>query len=116
MSLPEISSKIAEREAGKPINEQIQQLRHDLPVSQYKQQIIDTVAKNRVTLIKGETGCGKSTQVAQFLLESYLGNGKAAEFNAFVSQPRRISAISLAERVAVERNEELGHSVGYGVR
>lgn len=54
--------------------------------------------------------------MAQYLLESYIERGKGAEFNAFVSQPRRISAISLAERVANERGEDIGESVGYGVR
>ena len=55
-------------------------------------------------------------QVAQFLMEDHLAQGKLAEFNAIVSQPRRISAISLAERVATERGEQVGDSVGYGVR
>lgn len=52
----------------------------------------------------------------QYLQQSYVQSNRGAEFNAFVSQPRRISAISLAERVAAEMGEELGESVGYGVR
>ncbi|VDN25623.1 unnamed protein product, partial [Gongylonema pulchrum] len=90
--------------------------RESLPVCQYRAQIIETIARNSVTLIKGETGCGKSTQVCQYLLEDYINKGRGAEFAAFVTQPRRISAITLAERVADERGEQLGVSVGYGVR
>ncbi|VDN28738.1 unnamed protein product [Gongylonema pulchrum] len=54
--------------------------------------------------------------VCQYLLEDYINKGRGAEFAAFVTQPRRISAITLAERVADERGEQLGVSVGYGVR
>jgi ATP-dependent RNA helicase A len=49
-------------------------------------------------------------------MDDYLQKGKGAEFNCFVSQPRRISAIALAERVANERCEQIGESVGFGVR
>ncbi|CAL2032817.1 unnamed protein product [Caenorhabditis brenneri] len=118
MSMDEISHRIIEKEEAKqgPQMEKSKAQRNELPVSQYREQIVQTVANNRVTLIKGETGCGKSTQVAQFLLESFIGNSKAAHFNAVVSQPRRISAISLAERVANERGEEVGETCGYNVR
>uniref|UniRef100_A0A1I7UYS9 RNA helicase n=1 Tax=Caenorhabditis tropicalis TaxID=1561998 RepID=A0A1I7UYS9_9PELO len=118
MSMEEISQRLNEKEEAK-MGEHIRKInekRSELPVQQYRNQIVQTVANNRVTLIKGETGCGKSTQVAQFLLESYLQNSKAAHFNAVVSQPRRISAISLAERVANERGEEIGETCGYNVR
>lgn len=49
-------------------------------------------------------------------MDDYLQKGNGADFNCFVSQPRRISAISLAERVASERCEQIGDSVGFGVR
>ncbi|VDL74592.1 unnamed protein product [Nippostrongylus brasiliensis] len=116
MSLPEISTKLREMEEAKPPNRNMETSRQNLPVAQFKDEILRTVAQNRVTLIKGETGCGKSTQVVQYLQESFILRGQGAEFNAFVSQPRRISAISLAERVAAEKGEELGESIGYGVR
>lgn len=45
-----------------------------------------------------------------------MHKGKGADFNCFVSQPRRISAISLAERVSIERCEQMGDSIGFGVR
>lgn len=49
-------------------------------------------------------------------MEKYLLENRGAYFNCFVSQPRRISAITLAERVANERCEDLGDSVGFNVR
>ena len=55
-------------------------------------------------------------QICQYLLESYLLDKRGANFNCYVTQPRRISAITLAERVANERYEQLGESVGYSVR
>ncbi|PAV87698.1 hypothetical protein WR25_03737 [Diploscapter pachys] len=116
MSMTDISAKLADLEMSKTGLEEMNLKRENLPVSAHRQRIIDTVSQFPVTLIKGETGCGKSTQVAQFLMEDHLAQGKLAEFNAIVSQPRRISAISLAERVATERGEQVGDSVGYGVR
>lgn len=83
---------------------------------QHKDEIVDAVAKNPVVLIKGATGCGKSTQICQYLMEKHLMENRGADFNCYVTQPRRISAITLAERVAEERFEELGDSVGYSVR
>ncbi|KAM7535638.1 hypothetical protein Aperf_G00000096878 [Anoplocephala perfoliata] len=90
--------------------------RNALPVANYREEIIETIERNQVTLIKGETGCGKTTQVPQFILDSYLASGHGAECAILVTQPRRICAISLAERVASERCEPLGISVGYSVR
>ena len=78
-----------------------------------------------MVVISGETGCGKTTQVPQFVLDDALlssaeGRGAAAERTRIVcTQPRRISAISVAERVADERDEPVGgvsSSVGYQIR
>lgn len=77
----------------------------DLPILRYKDQIIQAVRDRHVVIIKAETGAGKSTQVPQFLL--------ACASRVVITQPRRIAAISLAERVAQELNYELGHEVGY---
>lgn len=59
---------------------------------------------------------GKTTQICQYILEDYISSGSGALCNIVVTQPRRISAISVSERVATERCEELGQSVGYSVR
>ncbi len=64
----------------------------------------------------GATGCGKSTQVPQFLLDDMVMRGCGGACNIVVTQPRRISAIGLAHRVAAEKCEEVGHSVGYQIR
>lgn len=116
MSLQEISQDLLMREKAKEVPIVMKNIRSNLPVYQYHDEIINTVAKSSIVLIKGATGCGKSTQVCQYLLENSLMNQCGANFNCFVSQPRRISAITLAERVANERAEMLGDSVGFGVR
>lgn len=66
-----------------------------------------------MTIIKGSTGCGKTTQVPQFILDSYAQNRKHC--NIIVTQPRRIAAISVAKRVAEERGWQIGTLVGYQV-
>lgn len=67
-------------------------------------------------IFRGNTGCGKTTQVCQYLLDDYIASGQGAWCNIVVTQPRRISAVSVAERVASERCETIGESVGYSVR
>lgn len=70
-------------------------------------------------VICGETGCGKSTQVPQFILDEWLLNRAKSRVDSHVeivcTQPRRISAIGVADRVADERVEKCGNSVGYSV-
>ncbi|VDK75539.1 unnamed protein product [Litomosoides sigmodontis] len=116
MSLEAISADLLETEKKRKIPRNIKTQRESLPVYQQRSQLIDTIAANSVTIVKGETGCGKSTQVCQYLLEHYINNCRGAEFAAFVTQPRKLSAITLAERVADERGEQVGVSVGYAVR
>ncbi|XP_011641482.1 putative ATP-dependent RNA helicase DHX30, partial [Pogonomyrmex barbatus] len=87
-----------------------------LPIHEFKEEILSKLENNRVLLIEGDTGCGKTTQVPQFILDSFVRNGNATDCNILVSQPRRISAISLADRVANERNESVGDVVGFQVR
>ena len=60
--------------------------------------------------------CGKTTQIPQFILDSYLTEGKGGECFIICTQPRRISAISVAERVSAERIDKIGETVGYQVR
>eukprot|EP00392_Amoebophrya_sp_AT5.2_P015693 g15909.t1 len=73
--------------------------RKELPAWAQREEVLESVQMNQVTLISGETGCGKSTQVPQFLLD---GNDCA---NILVAQPRKIAAISLANRVQQERGD-----------
>ncbi|KAI5084872.1 hypothetical protein GOP47_0001041 [Adiantum capillus-veneris] len=92
------------------------QVRQSLPLWRQRQKIVDMIAKNQVIVLTGETGSGKTTQVPQFVLEDHELNGTGAEVRIVVTQPRRIAAISVAERVAWERGELLGKSVGYSIR
>ncbi|XP_048510350.1 ATP-dependent RNA helicase DHX30-like isoform X2 [Athalia rosae] len=87
-----------------------------LPIIDYREDILSQLDDERVLLIKGEPGCGKSTQVPQFILDDFIKKGNGTGCNIIITQPRRISAISLAKRVAQERDEELGKSIGYQVR
>lgn len=59
---------------------------------------------------------GKTTQVTQYILDDAISQGKGNEVRIICTQPRRISAITIAERVAAERREKLGKSVGYSIR
>jgi len=71
------------------------------------------VESQQVTVIEGETGCGKTTQVPQYILDYYAAQGRYC--NIIVTQPRRIAAISIARRVCAERRWQLGHICGYQV-
>uniref|UniRef100_A0A0N4ZEL1 RNA helicase n=1 Tax=Parastrongyloides trichosuri TaxID=131310 RepID=A0A0N4ZEL1_PARTI len=116
MELGEISRILLARENSKIGNEEIENTRIKLPVYMKQDEIIKTISENQAVLIKSNTGSGKSTQIAQFLLKNYILNGKGAEFNCIITQPRRLSAISLAKRVAEELGEKVGDSIGYCVR
>lgn len=62
------------------------------------------------------SGCGKTTQIVQYVLDEYILNKQGSLCNIMCTQPRRIAAITVAERVASERNEELRDCVGYQIR
>ncbi|KAJ4430295.1 hypothetical protein ANN_22508, partial [Periplaneta americana] len=81
-----------------------------------REQIVKMIDENPVIVVKGEPGCGKSTQVPQYIMEHYEGSKRGAHCNVIITQPRRLSAISLAEWVAFERQEKVGDVVGYQVR
>ncbi len=94
--------------------------RKKLPAYEKRNEIVKAVQENQVIVIKGETGCGKTTQVAQFLLDSYIESKQGSVFHAICTQPRRLAAIAVAQRVAQERCEACGSSlssaVGYQIR
>lgn len=85
--------------------------REQLPVFQHRHRVLEALQRYPVVVVAGETGSGKSTQIPQFLLKQLLTGGKAAQpCNIVVTQPRRISAMSLASRVT----QELGCEDGPG--
>lgn len=92
----------------------MQEYRSNLPAYSSKHEIIAAVNRNQVIVISGATGSGKTTQVPQFLLEEGARSG--VPMSLVCTQPRRIAAISVAERVAVERCQKVGNSVGYQVK
>lgn len=85
-----------------------------LPIWSMRDQLLAAIHHNQVILVCGETGSGKTTQVPQMLLQEASTLGKPCRI--FCTQPRRISALTIAERVAAERGEKVGYTVGYQIR
>ncbi|KAG7562714.1 hypothetical protein FFLO_01874 [Filobasidium floriforme] len=97
--------------------------RETLPIASFREEIVNTLKNNQVLVLSGETGCGKSTQLPSFILEDHLSRGLPCKI--YVTEPRRISAISLAERVSRELGDkgvdaggagDDGGLVGYSIR
>jgi len=84
----------------------------DLPISAKKQNIIDSIKNNQITIITGETGSGKTTQIPKMCLAA----GRGLRGIIGLTQPRRIAAVSIAQRIAVEIGEECGKSIAYKIR
>ncbi|KAG6543957.1 hypothetical protein Mapa_014581 [Marchantia paleacea] len=99
-----------------PEGQKMLSFRQSLPAYKEREKLLAAVAEHQVLVVSGETGCGKTTQLPQYILESEIAAGRGADCSIICTQPRRISAVSVAERVAAERGEELGESVGYQVR
>ena len=102
-------------------DEELQQLQHEL------EEVITLGGKmvtpwcpspeeqhGRLIVVEGDTGCGKTTQVPQYVLEE--ATRRHEPVYVMCTQPRRISAMGVAARVAEERGEELGATVGYSIR
>ena len=85
--------------------------RQALPVWQQKQEFFDVMAKTQVLVLVGETGSGKTTQIPQWCMEVAPGRKLVA-----CTQPRRVAAMSVAQRVAEEMDVTLGEQVGYTIR
>lgn len=96
------------------VNHELLPFRQGLPVWGMRDEIVQTICGHQVVIISGETGSGKTTQIPQFILESSMNLGKACRI--ICTQPRRISAVTVAERVSAERDEKVGQSVGYQIQ
>ncbi|XP_075463160.1 putative ATP-dependent RNA helicase DHX34 isoform X2 [Ascaphus truei] len=83
--------------------------RSSLPIFQYMERVVRVLREHQVVVVAGDTGCGKSTQVPQYLLAAGFGH-------IACTQPRRIACISLAKRVGFESLNQYGSKVGYQIR
>ena len=100
--------RIARRRAAVPVITYPE----DLPVSERREEIRDAIRDHQVVIVAGETGSGKTTQIPKICLE--LGRGVDGMIGH--TQPRRIAARTVAERIAEELDVPLGGAVGYAVR
>ena len=111
----------------------IQAKRQKLPAFEFRDVVLEAIRDHQIVLISGETGecstlvacvllflmlyinsgCGKSTQVPQYLLDDEV---QGPGCRVAITQPRRISAIAVAERIAAERSEPIGDTIGYNIR
>ena len=80
-----------------------------LPIYPFKQEILEKIKQNRIIIISGNTGCGKSTQVPQYI---YYSDDKNS---ILMTQPRRIAAVSIAKRLSNEMGLKLGNKIGFHV-
>jgi len=110
-----LQSSFKKRQSTKPYQD-MKTIRDMLPMASFRQPILDAVRQHPVTILRAETGAGKTTQCPQFLLEEDLLEGRGDRVQILCTQPRRVAAISVAERVAEEMCEPLGNTVGYQIR
>ena len=88
--------------------------RKKLPVYQFQDDLVKAVQENQFVVVEGETGSGKTTQIPQFLVDAnFCIPGKTC---IACTQPRRVAATSIAQRVAEEMDVPLGKEVGYTIR
>jgi len=83
-----------------------------LPITAHREEILQAIARHQVIIVAGETGSGKTTQLPKLCLEA----GRGTRGTIGCTQPRRIAARAMAERVSEELGFELGSAVGYQVR
>ncbi|XP_071736177.1 ATP-dependent RNA helicase DEAH13 [Rutidosis leptorrhynchoides] len=98
--------------------EDVESKRMDLPIVMMEQEIMEAIYENISVIICGETGCGKTTQVPQFLYEAGFGSKSCDGRSGIigVTQPRRVAVLATARRVAFELGVGLGKEVGFQVR
>lgn len=109
-----LASEMRKRMQEDPESRSLAQLKEKLPIHAFREEIVQAVNKHQVVLVAGETGCGKTTQVPQYIVDHCWANQKPCRI--MCTQPRRISAVTVAERVARERADKIGGGIGYQIR
>ncbi len=107
-SLFKKSEAISDFAKSKSMKEQ----REYLPIYSVREELLTIIRDNRVVIIVGETGSGKTTQLTQYLYE----DGYSSYGEIGCTQPRRVAAVSVAKRVSEEMDCDLGDIVGYAIR
>ena len=108
--------RAAEQRHETPAQQKMMAARMRLPAWQLRDEIVAAVNGAQVTIISGETGSGKSTQSVQFVLDDLIQRQLGGAANIVCTQPRRISALGLADRVSDERCQAVGTEIGYAIR
>ncbi|KAL9623427.1 MAG: hypothetical protein Q9160_002320 [Pyrenula sp. 1 TL-2023] len=90
--------------------------RQGLPAWSVREDVVDKITRYQITIISGATGSGKSTQCVQYVLDDMIATDRGSTLNIICTQPRRISALGLADRVSAERCTAVGQEVGYIIR
>lgn len=85
-----------------------------LPVDSHRDHILETVHNNRVVIIHGETGCGKSSKIPLFILEDC--EARKERCRIIISQPRRIAVVNLRNRLKSFLGDKVGMRMGHGIR
>ena len=111
----EIKQSWDARQAG-AAQQKMNAARASLPAWKKRSEIVDSIASQQVTIITGDTGSGKSTQSVQFVLDDAIHKGKGSSLNILCTQPRRVAALALSDRVSAERCLPEGDEVGYIIR
>ena len=119
MSRDDLALTARSRAPPTPALLRMNKVRAALPVASFKASVLEALAASQVVLLSGGTGCGKTTQVPQFILEDAIARGTGGHTRIICTQPRRLAATGVAARVAAERDEPLGvagGSVGYHIK
>lgn len=110
----ESPQEIEEEETPKEEDPNLNQRNEVLPIDQYREVILKRIEEDRVTIIHGETGCGKSSRIPLFLLDEAEKNKK--KIKIIITQPRRIAVINLKNRLTAILKTKVGMRMGHGIK
>jgi len=108
-----------QRRLKEKVRKKILEQRLSLPVYEHKDDLLQAIKENQIIIVQGETGCGKTTQIPQYLHEAGYTKTELKDGEVKIvgcTQPRRVAAMSVAARVSQEVGSKLGHTVGYSIR